>query len=119
MVAPAVGVAAGEALAGLTAPPIAVAPAAVAAKNLTDAVGSQDTANRVNAALRGRIAVDSLTPDERAAAARYYRDIATRVVGSKANDAKEFNLLRASFLEGDTAEVPGTLPEFICRKGGQ
>jgi hypothetical protein len=50
-------------------------------------------------------------------ALQFYREVATEVVGNKAEAARLFNLARAAFLEGATETPPGTLPEFIARMG--
>ena len=75
---------------------------------------------RVEAVLKGKAPLNSLTPEERKAAAEFYRQVADRTTGRFAREARLYNLARAEYLEGTRASLPPTLPEFIkdMQQGG-
>lgn len=83
---------------------------------LAQAVGNQGQV-LVNQALKGRTPLTHLTLAERAEAARFFRSAAEQTTGRFKDAAAEFNRLRADYLEGLTNEVPGTLPDFMARRG--
>jgi hypothetical protein len=82
------------------------------AKTLGEAVGKEG-AEVVREVLKGRQALGALTAEQRAAAAAFYRDVATRTVGREAAAASRYNIARAEFLEGARSSLSPTLPEFI------
>ena len=88
---------------------------ATGSTNLAGVLGSQATANTVNAALRGREALSSLSVAQRQLAAQFFRGVATRTGGKFAEQAGQFNIERARFLEGLTSRVPGGLTDFMSR----
>jgi hypothetical protein len=97
----------------LTRAIVAARDGAVVGKTLFQTVG-QDAGKLVQEALKGRTPLSALTAQQRGAAAAYYRDVATRTVGSKAADASRYNVARAEFLEGGRTVLSPTLPEFIA-----
>jgi hypothetical protein len=83
-----------------------------AGKTLEAKVGKR-AAEIVRNVLKGKRPLSDLTASERAAAASFYRDVASRTVGQSAEAAARYNIARAEFLEGIRKTLPPTLPEFI------
>jgi hypothetical protein len=67
----------------------------------------------VRQVITGRQPVSVLTSEERALAAAYYRNGATRTVGTQAANAAQYNIARAELLEGARTSLSKTLPQFI------
>ena len=63
--------------------------------------------------LKGEIPLDSLTPEERELAARFYRATADETVGIYKEDATLYNIERARYLREGGTPPPRTLPLFI------
>lgn len=81
-------------------------------RTLNDTVGS-GAANTVRDVLKGHQQLSALSAPHRAAAAAWYRDVATRTAGRYAAEASRYNIARAEFLEGTRSSLSPTLPEFI------
>ena len=71
----------------------------------------------VNAVLKGRAPLESLSQAERRAAADFFRAEAERVGGRYKEAARLYNLERARYLEEGGPTPPGTLHEFIKSMG--
>lgn len=84
--------------------------------SLSDAVGNVGQ-RMVNQALKGQRPLSHLTAAERVEGAKFFRDVSGRTTGRFKDAAAEFNQLRADFLEGRTTEIPGSLPDFMARRG--
>ena len=84
----------------------------VAGKTLNQTVG-KTVANTVRDVLKGRANLSSLAVQERAGAAAFYRNVATRTGGREAAAASRYNIARAEYLEGTRSSLSSSLPEFI------
>jgi hypothetical protein len=75
-------------------------------------------AKGISAVLRGKQPLNTLSRVEREAAARYYERIAREgTTGKFAEAARQYNLERARYLREGGPVPPGTLREFMQRKG--
>ncbi|HKO53106.1 MAG TPA: RHS repeat-associated core domain-containing protein [Polyangiaceae bacterium] len=63
--------------------------------------------------LKGRQPLSALTAEQRAGAAAFYRDVASRTTGKYAETASKFNVARAEFLEGTRSSISSTIQEFM------
>ena len=68
---------------------------------------------QVEDVLKGEQGLSSLTQEQRAIAARYYRYVAEHVTGKFPVEARLYNLERARYLEQGGPKVPPSLPAFI------
>lgn len=69
----------------------------------------------VQQVLEGRAPRSQLSLDQARRTAAYYRNIAGKVKGNRAAEAKAFNLERARFLEEGGEVPPGKLDDFVKR----
>ncbi|HEX2270745.1 MAG TPA: hypothetical protein VHH35_14460 [Pyrinomonadaceae bacterium] len=75
-------------------------------------------AKGISAVLKGKQPLNTLSRAEREAAARYYERVAREgTKGKFADAARQYNLERARYLREGGKVPPGTLREFMQRKG--
>jgi hypothetical protein len=75
----------------------------------------QPVRDTINQVLKGQKPLSALTAEQRRLAAEFYRKTAGEVGGKFKDQARQFNLERARFLEDGGNVPPGSLPEFMQR----
>lgn len=85
--------------------------------NLPARLGSQALSRTAQAIVRGKLPLGALTKEQRAIAAKFYRESASRKDVSMTKGTSAFNRARADYLDGKIDAPPGGAKEWMDRNG--